>query len=76
MKALTIPYFAGGLSHLIPLYVLQQKYLRKNSEVENHFLVDSNSQRFLMMQGISCVPINYSFEDNLSILNESLIIKN
>ncbi|RYC66998.1 glycosyltransferase [Spirosoma sordidisoli] len=76
MKALTIPYFAGGLSHLIPLYVLQQKYLRKNSEIENHFLVDSNSQKFLMMQGISCVPINYSFEDNLSILNESLIIKN
>ena len=69
MEILTIPYFTGGLSHLIPLYVLQQRHLRKISGINNQFLVESNSQRFLLMQGIQCVPMNYIFEENLIMSN-------
>jgi hypothetical protein len=74
MNILTIPYIAGGLSHLIPLYVLQQRYLRNNIGVKNQFLVNSNSQRFLMMQGMPCVPIDYVFEEDLIASNNLLRI--
>lgn len=74
MNILTIPYIAGGLSHLIPLYVLQQKYVR-NTGIKNHFLVNNNSQKFLTTQGIDCVPINYIFEEDLLKSNNSLKIK-
>lgn len=69
MNILTVPYIAGGLSHLLPLYVLQQKYLRSNTDVANQFLVNSNSQSFLMLQGIQCVPVNYAFDESLWISN-------
>lgn len=75
MNILTIPYFAGGLSHLIPLYVLQQRYLRNNTGIKNQFLVDSNSQRFLMTQGIHCVPVDYVFEEDMLTTDNSLRIK-
>jgi hypothetical protein len=75
MNILTIPYFAGGLSHLIPLYVLQQKYLKRNFEVKNHFLVNTGSQNFLKMQGVCCVPIDYTFTENPLIPENSLKIK-
>ncbi|MEC3875862.1 glycosyltransferase family protein [Chryseobacterium salviniae] len=65
MNILTIPYIAGGLSHLLPLYVLQQKYLRDNSGIKNHFLVNDNSQKLLTMQGIDFVPVNYTLKENL-----------
>lgn len=74
MNILTIPYIAGGLSHLIPLYVLQQRYLRSNIGIQNQFLVNSNSQSFLMMQGVNCVPIDYVFEENLITSNNLLKI--
>ncbi|GGF05413.1 glycosyltransferase family 1 protein [Flavobacterium limi] len=70
MNILTIPYITGGLSHLIPLYVLQQKYLRSNTDINNQFLVNSNSQNFLLLQGIKCVPVNYAFDENLWISND------
>jgi hypothetical protein len=72
MNILTIPYIAGGISHLIPMYVLQQKYLRNNFGIKNQFLVNSNSQRFLTMQGVDCVPIDYGFEEEL-ILSKNLL---
>lgn len=75
MNILTVPYFAGGLSHLIPLYVLQQRYLKKNLEIKNHFLVNSGSQNFLKMQGISCLPIDYTFADDPLIPANSNKIK-
>lgn len=65
MNILTVPYIAGGISHLLPLYVLQQKYLRSNYTINNHFLVNSFSQRFLTQKGVSCVPIDYVFEEDL-----------
>lgn len=73
MNILTIPYIAGGLSHLIPLYVLQQRYIRRsNIKVRNHFLVNSNSQSFLIMQGVNCLPIDYVFDENMIISNNLL----
>ncbi|WP_263603810.1 hypothetical protein [Chryseobacterium sp. PET-29] len=75
MNILTIPYFAGGLSHLIPLYVLQQKYLKHSIGIKNHFLVNSGSQNFLTMQGVACVPLNYSLEENPLIPENSEKIK-
>lgn len=74
MNILTIPYIAGGISHLIPMYVLQQKYLRNNTGIKNQFLVNSNSQRFLMMQGVECVPIDYGFEEELMMSKNLLKI--
>jgi hypothetical protein len=74
MNILTIPYIAGGISHLIPLYVLQQRYLRSNVGVKNQFLVNNNSQIFLKMQGIHSVPIDYIFEENLFMSNNLLKI--
>ncbi|QZK91026.1 hypothetical protein K5V07_11205 [Flavobacterium sp. CHNK8] len=79
MNILTIPYIAGGISHLIPLYVLQQKYLRNNIGIKNQFLVNSNSQKFLVTQGVDCVPLDYAFEEsliiskNLSEINECVV---
>jgi hypothetical protein len=65
MNILTIPFITGGLSHLLPLFVLQQKYLRGNSEIKNQFLVNENAQNFLNIKGSKCVPINYCFDENL-----------
>lgn len=75
MNILTIPYIAGGLSHFIPLYVLQQKYLRNNIGIKNQFLVNSNTQRFLMMKGVQSVPIDYIFEENLLMSNNASSIR-
>ncbi len=76
MNVLTIPYITGGLSHLIPLYVLQQKYIRCNNGVKNYFLVNSNSQRYLMRQAVQCVPINYVLDQSIITGNNNLSIYN
>ncbi|UHG94881.1 hypothetical protein [Spirosoma oryzicola] len=81
MNILTIPYVVGGLSHFIPLYVLQQRYMRRNAEFKNVFLVNSSIQKFLMMQGVQSVPINYDYAiedtslsfENVSNMRECLI---
>ncbi len=75
MNILTIPYIAGGLSHFIPLYVLQQKYLRNNLEIKNKFLVNNTIQRFLAMQGVQYLPIDYIFEESLLTSNDALGIR-
>ncbi len=75
MNILTIPYIAGGLSHLLPLYVLQQKYLRNNTGIKNHFLVNDHSQKLLTIQGVDFVPINYTLKENLLKSNGSQEIK-
>ncbi len=59
MNILNIPYFAGGLSHLIPLYVLHHRYLRKNTKIKNQFLVSNNLQSFLKIQGVDCVSMDF-----------------
>jgi hypothetical protein len=69
MNILTVPYITGGISHLIPLYVLQLKHIISSTGVNNQFLVNNNTQLFLKTQGIQCVPIDYIFEENLLITN-------
>jgi hypothetical protein len=68
MKILNLPYFAGGISHLLPLYVLHHKYIKHTVDVENHFLINNYLQNFLKMQGIDCVPMDYFSEDKDDLL--------
>jgi hypothetical protein len=76
MNILNIPYFAGGLSHLIPLYVLHHKYIRNNSEIKNKFLVNNSLQNLLKIQGVDCVSMNYFSEDDLLLnSNDNLKLK-
>jgi UDP:flavonoid glycosyltransferase YjiC (YdhE family) len=56
MTILNIPYFTGGLSHILPLLALNN---RLNKSMESYFLVHSNLQGFLKSKGLNCVPINY-----------------
>lgn len=76
MNFLTIPYIAGGLSHLIPLYVLQQRYLRSYIGIKNHFLVNNKFQGFLNIQGLSCVSIDYSLQEDVLKSTNPLAINN
>ncbi|WP_143092935.1 hypothetical protein, partial [Arsenicibacter rosenii] len=62
MNILTIPYIAGGLSHFIPLYVLQKKYLNNYYGIKNNFLVNNNLSKFLSIQNIDSLKIDYSVE--------------
>jgi hypothetical protein len=59
MNILSIPYISGGLSHFIPLYVLNDK-LRKENLINNYFLTNKATQNFLMPKKIPFVPIDYS----------------
>lgn len=63
MKILTIPYIAGGISHLLPLYILEQKYIKKNRLLKNQFLTNKNIHNFLGLQGINCVQMDYTLEN-------------
>lgn len=82
MNILSMPYFGGGLSHLLPLYVLNHKYIKSNSEINNYFLVNDRVQNFLKMRGVNYVPMDYfgedemrSFQGNLFTLREKLFSK-
>lgn len=65
MKILTVSAISGGMSHLIPLYVLHQRYLRSEREIDNLFLINSESQKLFRMQGIHCLPIDYRLKEDL-----------
>ncbi len=75
MNILTIPYFAGGLSHLIPLYVLHHRWLSNIAGINNQFLVNSRAQKFLVMHGIRCMPLAYDFEEHLLTSDHALRTK-
>jgi hypothetical protein len=64
MNILSVPYYAGGLSHLIPLYVLHHKHLGKNIKFKNHFLVTNNIKRSLEIHSINCVNIDFFRDSN------------
>ncbi|KQM32215.1 hypothetical protein ASE55_16665 [Chryseobacterium sp. Leaf201] len=68
MNILSVPYFAGGLSHLLPLYVLHHKYLKKCPEIGNQFLVNNNLQFFLKTQRIECPTVDYFGKDKENLL--------
>ena len=75
MNILTVSSITGGLSHLIPLYVLHQRYLKINTKIKNQFLVKSELQPLLMTQGIECLPIDYNLKGDLIMTNNLLSIK-
>lgn len=56
MTILNIPYFAGGLSHMLPLLALNNT---PNKNWNSYFLVHSDLQDFLKRKGVNCVPIDY-----------------
>lgn len=56
MTILNIPYFTGGLSHMLPLLALNHRY---NKSLNSYFLVHSSLQGFLKGKGVNCVPIDY-----------------
>lgn len=70
INILNIPYFAGGLSHLIPLYVLHHRYFRNNAKFNNQFLVGNNLHAFLKIQNVNCVPMDYFGDDELIKSND------
>lgn len=69
MNILNLPYFAGGLSHLLPLYVLHHKYIKHQAGINNYFLVNNSWQRFLAAQGIDSVPIDFFDNETLQQLS-------
>lgn len=69
MNILNIPYFVGGLSHLLPLYVLHHEHLRNNTEIKSQFLVNNRLQNLLQTRGVDCVPIDYFNDENLLLSN-------
>jgi hypothetical protein len=64
MNILSIPYITGGLSHFIPLYVLNNK-LSKNNQIKNYFLVNKTIQKILKIKGIPFVQNNYALNNKL-----------
>ncbi len=70
MNILSIPFITGGLSHFLPLYVLNQKFKKDNS-VENFFLVNKTIQNFLKTQHISYVDKDYILDESL-VKNEKI----
>ncbi|MFN3847795.1 MAG: hypothetical protein ACK4NY_00130 [Spirosomataceae bacterium] len=67
MTILNIPYFTGGLSHMLPLLALNT---RCNKSWNSYFLVQSNLQGFLREKGVNCVPIDY-FGNKIDALDNS-----
>lgn len=63
MKILTVPLITGGASHLIPLFVLQQRYFSRQPKVKNHFLVKASIHQLFQQYNISVVPVDYLLPD-------------
>lgn len=70
MNILSVPYIFGGLSHFLPLCVLNQKFKTDNN-VKNYFLVNIAIQKFLKARNIPCVSIDYNLDLSL-IENEKV----
>ena len=73
MNVLTIPYIAGGDSHLIPLYVLHQRYIRRMGSINNYFLLADDKSSYFKNQNIEIVDVNYSLRIDRENINELLI---
>jgi hypothetical protein len=60
MNILTIPVLSGGASHIIPLYVLHQRYFKKDPDISNYFLLGNGYHSNFINQDINVVGIDYS----------------
>lgn len=63
MKLLTIPTVSGGDSHLIPVYVLHQRYFRRDSTLDNYFLLEKNKSLPFIQNNLKLVDLDYNFEN-------------
>ncbi|UZO82185.1 hypothetical protein NBT05_06845 [Aquimarina sp. ERC-38] len=72
MTILNIPYFTGGLSHMLPLLALNNKY---NTSMNSYFLAHNDLQNFLKRKGVSCVPIDYFGDKTKHLKNRKQAIE-
>lgn len=59
MNVLSIPALGGGASHLIPLYVLHQRYFSRMDNWQNYFLLPQEQHQRFRQAGVDVLPINY-----------------
>lgn len=64
MKILTIHPAGSGASRLIPLYVLEKRYLKRQKDVRNFFLVPSYYHEELKKINVTVVDIDNSIDYN------------
>lgn len=69
---LNIPYFAGGVSHLLPLLALNNRH---SKSLNSYFLVHNYLQDFLKRKGFSCVSIDYFGEETEYLNNRKQTIE-
>lgn len=67
MNVLSIPSPVGGHSHLIPLFVLHQRYFKRLAHIRNSFLVNAENAELLKGGGVNCVNVNYSFDGGMTV---------
>lgn len=70
MNALSIAAISGGASHLIPLFVLHQRYFRRIPELRNCFLLPKAKHGLFAQAGIDVLPIDYRLD--IQSLNDNL----
>ena len=70
MKALFVPYFNGGKSHQIPLYVLSQRYF-KNVSTIYAFLLPKYDHRSFASKGVNTLGVDFSEETDENITSYS-----
>ncbi|MBD3907111.1 hypothetical protein LNP80_02495 [Chryseobacterium sp. C-39] len=75
MNILTIPYITGGDSHFIPLFVLHQRYIRKDRKICNFFLINDKKKLEIGNFGVKVVNQDYSIELNGNNIISQEIIK-
>jgi hypothetical protein len=70
LRILTIPAFSGGDSHLIPLYVLDQRYFKRIDSLDNNFLIKKQKSQQFLEKRLKIVDIDYNLErqENINYL--------
>lgn len=75
MNILTVPLITGGASHLIPLFVLQQRYIRRRADIKNHFLVSASHHQLFEQFQIPTVPLDYvipnAYDEQIRLMKEN-----
>lgn len=67
MNILSLSCTNAVQSHLIPLYVLNQRYFRRMNNVNSFFLLPENLHEQYRKSGVSVLPINFSRFDGTDI---------
>lgn len=84
MNILSISAITGGQSHLIPLFVLHQRYFRRLNNVNNFFLVSNENKKLFEANKINCVDIDYkinskstleTIKNNIEEIKAELLLK-